>query len=223
MDGVSLHGKLVFPSPWAIVRHALPTFVVGKIVPVLLFLGLLRWTGTTAALIVALAWSLAVIAHRLATRQRVPGLVLVSTLGLIARTILALATGSLAVYFLQPTVSTALVGLAFAVSVVRGQPLAERLAHDFCPFEPDTANHPLLALFFDRLSRLWAVTSLVNAAVTLWLLLTQSVTTFVVIKSFMGPSFTAATLGIAAVWFRLRLRRHGLRLEFSSVPTLATA
>ncbi len=223
LDGVGLHGKLVFPGPWAVVRHALPTFVVGKVIPIVLFLGFFRLTGTAVALIVALGWSLAVIAHRLATRQRVPGLVLVSTLGLIAKTIVALATGSLAVYFLQPTVGTALVGIAFAVSVARGQPLAERLAHDFCPFEPDTANHPLLSLFFDRLSRLWAVTSLVNAGVTLWLVLTQSVTTFVLIKSFLGPSFTAATLAIAAVWFRFRLRRHGLRLEFSSNLTPITA
>ncbi len=218
-----MQSKLVFPGPRAIVRHALPSFVVGKVIPVALFLGFLRWAGTAAALIAALGWSLAVIAQRVATRQRVPGLVLVSTLGLIAKTILALATGSLAVYFLQPTVSTALVGIAFAVSVMRGQPLAERLAHDFCPFEPDTANHPLLGLFFDRLSRLWAVTSLVNAAVTLWLLLTQSVTTFVVIKSFMGPSFTAATLAIGAIWFRFRLRRSGMQLEFSSNLTPAAA
>ena len=214
-----MQSKLVVPGPWAIVRHALPSFVVGKIIPVVLFLGFLRWSGTAAALIAALGWSLAVIAQRVATRQRVPGLVLVSTLGLIAKTIVALATGSLTVYFLQPTVSTALVGIAFAISVQRGQPLAERLAHDFCPFEPDTADHPLLVLFFDRLSRLWAVTSLVNAAVTLWLLLTQSVTTFVVIKSFMGPSFTAATLAIGAIWFRFRLRRSGVQLEFSSNPT----
>jgi hypothetical protein len=70
---------------------------------------------------------------------------------------------------------------------------------------------------------LWALTSLINAAVTLWLLLTQSVTTFVLVKSFMGPSFTALTLGIAAVWFHFRLRRDGLRLEFSSTPVPAPA
>ncbi len=203
-------------------RHALPNVVLGKIVPLVLFIGFLEVIGTTGALLAALGWSLAVVAHRVASGRTVPGLVIVSTLGLLTKTVLALATGSLVVYFLQPTISTALVGLAFLVSVPMGRPLAARLAHDFCPFEPETAEHPMLRLFFLRLSLLWAVTSLVNAGVTLWLLLTQSTTTFVIVKSFMGPSFTAATLMIALAWFRIRLRRDGLRLEFrSSSPLLA--
>ena len=218
-----MHARLVLPGPRAILRHALPNVIIGKIIPVVLFLGFLRWAGPTPALIAALGWSVAVIGHRLATRQRVPGLVLVSTIGLVAKTILALATGSLVVYFLQPTISTALVGVAFAVSLVLGRPLAARLAHDFCPFEPDTAEHPMLALFFGRLSALWAVTSLLNAGLTLWLLLTQSITTFVIIKSLLGPSFTVATIAIAVVWFRQKLHRAGLALQFSSTMAAAPA
>lgn len=195
-------------------RHALPNVVQGKVIPLVLFLGFMEFAGMTGALLSALGWSLAVIVHRRIIGQAVPGLVIVSTIGLVAKTILALATGSLVVYFLQPTISTALVGLAFLFSVPLGRPLAERLARDFCPLDPETADHPMLRLFFLRLSLLWAVTSLLNAGVTLWLLFTQTVTTFVIIKSFMGPSFTAATLGIAAVWFRFRLRKAGLRLEF---------
>ena len=216
-EATSVHKPLVFPSPAAILRHSLPNVLVGKVIPLVVFLGFLRLVGTTGALLAALAWSLGVVVHRRWNGESVPGLVLLSTIGLAAKTVLALATGSLVVYFLQPTISTAFVGLAFLASVVMGRPLAERLAADFCPFEPETAEHPLLALFFTRLSLLWAVTSLINAGVTLWLLLTQSVTTFVIIKSFMGPSFTAATLGIALIWFRFRTKQDGVRLEFASV------
>lgn len=177
----------------------------------------------TGALIAALGWSLAVIVVKVRAGEPVPGLVILSTIGLAAKTVLALVTGSLVVYFLQPTVATALVGFAFLVSVPLKRPLAERLARDFCPFEPDTAAHPMLHLFFLRLSLLWAVTSLLNAGLTLHLLLTQEVTTFVVIKSFMGPTFTAVTLGIAVLWFQFRLRREGLRLAFSSSMAAATA
>ncbi len=219
----SVDKPLVIPGPAAVLRHSLPNLIVGKVIPLVVFLGFLRLVGTTGALIAALGWSLAVVIQRRHAGRPVPGLVVLSTIGLAAKTVLALATGSLVVYFLQPTVSTALVGLAFLVSVVRGQPLAERLASDFCPFEPETADHPLLRLFFARLSLLWAVTSLVNASLTLWLLLTQSVTTFVIIKSFMGPLFTAATLGIAAVWFRFRTSRAGVRLEFSKTMGLGPA
>ncbi len=199
----------------------MPNVILGKVIPLLVFLGFLQVAGTVGALLAALGWSVGVVIYRRATGRSVPGLVIVSTIGLVAKTILALATGSLVVYFLQPTISTALVGLAFLVSVPMGRPLAERLASDFCPFDPDTAEHPMLRLFFTRLSLLWAFTSLTNAAVTLWLLFTQSVTTFMIIKSFMGPAFTAVTLGIAVGWFRFRIRRHGLRLEFA--PTMRPA
>lgn len=189
----------------------------------MLFLGFLDLLGTTGALLSALGWSLAVVAYRMRSKSKVPGLVILSTIGLAAKTALALATGSLVVYFLQPTISTALVGFAFLISVPLKRPLAERLAHDFCPFDPETAEHPMLRLFFLRLSLLWAVTSLINASFTLWLLFTQDVATFVVIKSFTGPTFTAFTLGAAALWFRSRMRRSGLHLKFGSTLAVTAA
>jgi len=204
-------------------RHALPNLLVAKVVPVALFVGFLQITGMHGALAVALAWSIGVIVHRRRSGRPVPGLVLVSTVGLVARTVLALATGSLVAYFLQPTLSTALVGLAFLASALSGRPLAERLARDFCPFDAEAASHPLLRLFFLRLSFLWAFTSMVNTAVTLWLLLTQSATTFVLVKAMLGPLFTAVTLALAVGWFRVRMRREGLHLRFGSTMALQTA
>jgi hypothetical protein len=195
----------------------------GKVIPLVLFLGFLDLLGTTGALLAALGWSVAVVIYRVSTGSTVPGLVILSTIGLAAKTALALATGSLVVYFLQPTITTALVGVAFLASVPLKRPLAEKLAHDFCPFDADTAEHPMLRLFFLRLSLLWAFTSLVNAGFTLWLLLTQEVTTFVLIKSFTGPTFTAVTLGVAVIWFRRRMRASGYQLHFGNSMTLGSA
>ena len=217
----SLQPPLILPGVRAVVRHSMPNVIEGKIIPIAVFLGFLKVVGTTGALLAALAWSSSAMFYRMATGRKVPGLVILSTIGLTARTIAALATGSLVVYFLQPTISTGLVGLAFLISVPMGKPLAERLAHDFCPFEPEMAEHPMLKLFFLRLSLLWAVTSLVNAAFTLWLLLTQSATTFVVIKSFTGPSFTAVTLLLAVGWFRFAMKRIGLSVEFGSTMAIS--
>lgn len=196
--------------------------VEGKLIPLIVFLGFLEWVGMTAGLLAALGWSVAASLYRVATGGTVPGLLILSTISLAGRTVVALATGSLVVYFLQPTITTALVGFAFLVSVRMDRSLAERLAHDFCPFDSETAAHPMLRRFFFRLSLLWALTSLVNASVTLWLLFTQSITTFVVIKSFLGPTSTAITLGIAALWFRHSMRREGLGLEFSRSMAIAT-
>jgi hypothetical protein len=191
-------------------RHALPNVVEGKLIPLAIFLGFLELAGTTCAVLAALAWSLSCIGWRLATGRKVPGLVVLSAIGLGAKTVLAVATGSVVVYFLQPTITTALVGAAFLVSVPLRRPLAERLAHDFCPFDADTADHPHVRAFFVRLSLLWAATSLTNACVTLWLLFTQPIATFVVIKSFLGPAAAASAIGVAVLWFRTTARRAGL-------------
>jgi hypothetical protein len=142
-------------------------------------------------------------------------LIVLSTVALLARTIAALATGSMVIYFLQPTISTVLVGLAFMISVPLGNPLAQKLAYDVFPFDDATKSHPLVRQFFVRLSAIWAVTSMVNASITVWLLLTQSVTTFVLVKSVLGPITAVVTIGAASIWFRLTLSRTGTSLTWS--------
>lgn len=210
-----MQSTINLPNLRDVVRHALPNVVEGKIIPLVLFVGFLELLGTMWALLVALSWSLGTIAYRKATRRRVPGLIVLSAVALLARTIAAVATGSMLIYFLQPTVSTVLVGLAFMVSVPLGNPLAQKLAYDVFPFEDDTKQHPLVRQFFVRLSALWAITSMVNASITVWLLLTQSVTTFVLVKSVLGPMTAVVTIGVGWIWFQLTLNRTGTSLAWS--------
>ena len=66
-----------------------------------------------------------------------------------------------------------------------------------------------------RLSLFWAFTSLVNASITVWLLLTQSTTTFVVVKSVLGPITGTVTIGAMAIWFWFTLSRSGTRVVWA--------
>lgn len=207
--------RVVIPGMGAIIRHAWPTIIIGKVIPVVLFLGCFTYIGVTSAIVVALAWSLGVVAYQRMQGQRVAGLVLMSVIGNTAKTIVALLTGSLFVYFVQPTISTTLIGLAFLISVPLGFPMAERLICDFCPFDDETAENPELNKFFSVASLLWAATSLLNGAVTLYLLLTQTVTSFVILKSFLGPATTGLTLVVGMLLFKLRMERAGVRVVFA--------
>ncbi|MFP5488807.1 MAG: VC0807 family protein [Acidimicrobiia bacterium] len=218
------HPPIVIPNLRAVLRHALPNVVEGKLIPLALFIGCLELVGTTWALLVALAWSLGAIAVRMATGTRVPGLVVLSATTLAARTVAALATGSMVVYFLQPTVTTFVVGFAFLVSVPLGKPLARKLAFDLLPFDDETKEHPLVERFFVRLSLFWACTSFLNASITIWLLVTQSTTTFVVVKSVLGPITGSFTIGVMVAWFWFGLSRSGTRIVWGSsrtIPALA--
>lgn len=200
---------LTLPSWRAVLRHAMPNVIEAKIVPVVLFLGLLRLAGTRAALIGALAWSLAALVRRQRRGQKASGLLVLTAVGLAARTVVALLTGSMVLYFIQPTVATALVGLVFVGSAVIRRPLVERLILDVVPLDEATRAHPVLRRFFTQVTLLWAFTSMINFAITLWVLLSHSATTFVVVKSMLGPITTVVTIAIAYVWFRASVTRTG--------------
>ena len=201
---------LVIPGLRAMASHSWLNVVVGKLGPAIIFLAFLGWFGQTIAIVAALGWSFAVLFEQKRNHERVSGLVMMSIITNVGRSVLAIATGSVFVYFLQPTITTVLVGLALAISVPLGAPLAEKLVHDFCPLDDDTASHPELVRFFKHATLLWAFTSMINAAITVYLLMTQSVTSFVLIKSFLGPTTTTITAAIGFVWFRRTMNRAGV-------------
>lgn len=152
-----------FPRVRTLARQVLPSVIEGSIIPVALFLVMLRALGLWGAIIVGLGWSYTAIVRRLVTHRRVPGIMIIGAATLTARTILALATGSSFVYFLQPTLGTALVAVAFLLSVPLGRPLAQRIASDFCPIPPEVLAHDHVRRLFLRISLLFAVTLSLNA------------------------------------------------------------
>src|SRR5262245_62170146 len=103
--------------------QAVPRLIEGVVIPTLLFLGLLQLRGRRAAIGGALAWSTLVVGTRLALRRPVPTIVLLGVGALALRTVLAFAAHSSFVYFLQPTVGTAIVGIGLILSAMLGRPL----------------------------------------------------------------------------------------------------
>jgi hypothetical protein len=182
--------------------QALPRLIEGAVIPTLLFLTLLHLGGRWAAIFGALCWSVLVIATRLALGRRIPTIVLIGVGALALRTALAFAAHSSFVYFLQPTVGTATVGICLILSAMAGRPLVLRLARDFCPLPDDVMAHGHLRRFFLGISVLWGVVQLLNASLTLWLLLSQSLGTFVVLRTTMAHSLTITAIAISVVWFR---------------------
>ena len=62
----------------------------------------------------------------------------------------------------------------------------------------------------------WAFTSTVNFGITLWVLLSHSPTTFVLVKSVLGPVTTSVTLAVGFLWFRSQMARSGTRVVFAT-------
>src|SRR4051812_48593050 len=94
------------PSLRALARHALPHLAEATIVPLVLFYLSMWLLGIWGALGVGLLWSYGAILRRVVTGRRVPGILVLGALAMTARTLIAVASGSVFIYFLQPTLGT---------------------------------------------------------------------------------------------------------------------
>lgn len=190
------------PRLRSLARQGLPAIVEGTIMPLAIFYAALWALGMWGALMAALTWSYLAIARRIVKKQAIPGLVLLSALFLTFRTVLAMVTGSVFIYFLQPSLATALLGFAFLASMTADQPLVQRLARDFLPVSPDFFTNPFVRHFFMRISLLWAMAMLANAGVTTWMLFRLPVSVFVISKTGASVVLTGVAIAYSIVLFR---------------------
>lgn len=198
-----------------VLRHLFETILV----PLCLFYLLLTYTNLTGALFAALGWAFAAMARRVVTRSPIPAVLWLSTVLLVVRTVIGYATGSVFLYFLQPTVQNFLIAFGLLATVRLRRPLIARLADDFCAFPTALTSNLRVQRFFRRVSLLWALVFLTNGAATLWVLARATLGNFLMVTT--AGSFTL--LGVAAVvsllWFRRELRGEGIKLRFGVAST----
>jgi hypothetical protein len=210
------------PRLAAIVRHLALSLLLATIIPSVLFYCCLVVGDIWAALGAALAWCYGAMAWRVSTRRRCSGLLWLTALGLTAKTIFSLATGSTFVYFLQPAVTDVVIAIVFLVSLRGARPVVARLAADFYPMTDDVAARPRVQRLFWHLTLMWALVCLAQAAVTVWLLETTSLSTFVAART--GLTIGGALVGAAVtVLLATRIARSENLLHAASTAAPATA
>ncbi len=201
-------GPFILPRVGPLVRHAVPRILEGVVAPVVVFLLFLHFFAVTGAVLAGLGFCSGVVGWRLATRRRVPGVLVLGAVSLTVRSVLALSTGSVFVYFLQPTLGTALIAAAMLVSAGAGRPLVGRLARDFCPIPEEVATGEPMRRFFHQLTLLWALTELAIAAIAMWLLLSQSVGVFVITRAAASYTLTGVAILLSVLWFQRSMSEH---------------
>jgi hypothetical protein len=191
-------------------RRAVPHVLEANVVPGLLLMFLVSFVNLHAAMLAALAWAFVAVGRRLVRRQQVSVILALATFGLSVRTVIAFSSGDAVIYFLQPMITNASVGLALAASVLLGRPLVSRLAHDFCPFTPEVAAHPAVTRLFAKLTLLWAVVQLVKSASSFGMYVSLPLQSFVVGKTLAGFGLTALGTALTIGWAVRMVRREGL-------------
>lgn len=211
------------PTLGAVVHRVSLSLLIAVVVPAAIFYGVFVLAGVWTAIVAALVWSYGAIGWRAATGRRTSGLLILTALLLTGRTALSVAADSTWLYFLQPVISDGVVALLFLLSLASARPMVARLAGDFYPLDHELAARPRVRRLFWHLTLLWAVLGLAKATITLWLLQSQSLATFVLVKSISMLAINVlaafATIGLAA----LVARSEGLMGSHRPIPIVVRA
>jgi uncharacterized membrane protein len=193
-----------------VVRRVSLSLLIAVVIPAVVFYGVFVLAGVWTAIVAALVWAYGAIAWRALSGRRTSGLLILTALLLTGRTALSVVADSTWLYFLQPVISDGVVATLFLLSLASARPMVARLAGDFYPMDRELAARPRIRRLFRNLTALWAVLGLAKASMTLWLLQSQSLETFLLVKSVsmlvINVVAAFATIGLAA----LVARQEGL-------------
>jgi hypothetical protein len=195
------------PRITALLRQAVPRLLEGVVAPLAVFYAALAVLGLDGALIAAVSWVYAGVGWRLIRRRPVPGTMVLAAIAITARAALGWWTGSAVVYFLQPELGTICISLAFLASVRLNRPLVQRLTLDYIHLPSAVLRHERVRRFFARITLLWAFVLLANSAVSIWLLLHQSIGTYLLVRTSVVAVISGVAVAVSIYAFRRVLGR----------------
>lgn len=209
------------PRLATVIRRVSLSLLIAVVIPAVVFYGVFVLAGVWTAIVAALVWSYGAIAWRAVTGRRASGLLILTALLLTGRTALSVLADSTWLYFLQPVISDGIVATLFLLSLASARPMVARLAGDFYPMDHELAMRPRIRRLFWHLTALWAGLGFAKASMTLWLLQSQTLETFILVKSVSMLAINVfaafATIGMAA----LVARKEGLMGSTRPVPVEA--
>ena len=205
---------LRLPAIGALLKRAIPIVVEAVLVPTgLFYLGF--WLGGVwGGMIAAFAWSLGALGRRMIVGG-VSGLLVLAVVTLAARIVATGVSGNSDVYFLQPVVGEAALGLVFLASLPAGRSLSHRLAHDFVPLDGLTTHARLRRIFYG-ITVLWAAVFFLLSFLGWYLLGHSGVAAYVGYRTAISAGVKALAIAASVQLFRSGLRRHGIRVAFGS-------
>ncbi len=200
----------VHPQLRSVLRRVGVNLLVACVIPGIVFYSMFVTLGVWPAIAASLMWSYGAIGVRRLAGRRTSGMLLLTAGVLTLRTIVALASHSTFIYFLQPVLTDLLIGTAFLASALTARPVVARLAGDFYPLTDELHARPAMQRLFRRLTLLWAAALLGKSAVVFTLLISQPLGTFVLAKSILVPITNASCIALTILAATAVARHEGL-------------
>jgi hypothetical protein len=184
-----------------VVRQASPHLVEAVIGPTVCFLlGRVLW-GFSGAIGLVLVWDGASLARRRLRGMPVSALVCIGAATTLLRAAASLATNCANLFFVAPSVITAVTGTIYMTSALTATPLVASIVKDLLPRSlVDTADPRVIRLCRAG-SLLWGAEQILAAAASVWLVLNLSTTAYVTLHVLMSWVMGAAVIAIAVPFF----------------------
>ncbi len=189
-----------------VAAKAVPGMILGGIIPALCFLVGRRAWGLAGGIVLVLLWSLAYQIARWVRTRSISGLVILYLLVLALRGSTALVFHSASMFYITPSLVTIIGGCVFIASGLMSKPLVSPILNELVPNSVLDCRDARVRSAMVKISLIYGVEQLVNAAVMILMVLKLSTTVYVTthgaVSWFIMGLFILA--GIPLVWKELR-------------------
>ncbi len=189
-----------------VATKALPGMILGGVIPAALFLlGRHEW-GLAGGIVLVVLWSASYTAARWVRTRSISGLVILYLLVLGLRGATALAFHSASMFFITPSIVTAIGGCVFITTALLSKPLVSPIINELVPNTVLNVRDPRVRSVLIKISLLYGVEQLICAAVLIVMVLNLSTTVYVTTHGAVSWFIMGLMIlvGIPFVWKELR-------------------
>ncbi|PRX59026.1 intracellular septation protein A [Nonomuraea fuscirosea] len=191
----------------SLARQAIPRLLEAVIIPLTLFYTALAAFGLNGALAAVLTWAYGSLAWRRLLGRPMSASMILATVAITVRVALAAWSGSAIVYFLQPELGTICFSMMFLASIWLRRPLVGKLIGEYVRLPQAVMAHERIRRCFVHLTVLWALVLLANATVSIWLLLSATLGTYLLVRPIAVATISVLAFTCSVTLF-LRVLRH---------------
>ena len=163
----------------------------------------------------AVVWLL--IALRILVSGSVSSLLTISAIVLSIQTAVAISTGNMWIFQAQFPVANLAMCVVFARTARTRKPLVAQLAEEVVALKQPETHHPGLHRFFQGATWFWAGLFLLLTLGMAIMMVAAPFQLFMLLSSAVTIGLTLLGAAVCIVWFRVVVRRLGLRLLFTAV------
>lgn len=188
----------------AVALKAVPNIVVAAVIPAVGFIVGKHLWGLAGAIIVVLVWNGGCQLIRRLAGRAFSVLLVISLAELVLRSVLSLVLGSAQVFFVIPSVITAVTGAVFVATAFTSRPLLAGVMFDLVPASVlDRTDRRMMALLA-KASMLYGAEQMLIAAISILMAVNLPATTYAAVH----PPVSWAVLGVTVTTAGVLLRRQ---------------